>query len=182
MISAVIKEKIEAKYGKRIRYSKDCDALASDILHQTKQSISGSTVKRLFGFVKSTQEPRIYTLDVIAVYLGYGSFDELIGHLVNRPEAEKKLTELTSDKIDKGQKVKLQYDYGKELIIECTDDLIFEVLNCTGKHLHAHDVISFGQIQLSYPLFFSEVKRYEKSIGSVTIGQVSGITNIELID
>ena len=78
MISSIIKERIEARFGQIIRYSKDCESLAVDISANTKHTISGSTIKRLMGFVKGVQEPRMYTMDAIAEYLGYSSFDEFI--------------------------------------------------------------------------------------------------------
>ena len=66
---------MEKKFGKEIRYPSDCDSLSEDIFISTKQKISVSTLKRLLGFVSGVQEPRLYTLDVLAKYLGYNNWD-----------------------------------------------------------------------------------------------------------
>ena len=79
MLSKIIKEKIHHRFGNEVRYPKDCEALAQHISNQCKTRISGSTLRRLYGFVKGIREPRLYTLDIIAEYLGYKSWEQLLG-------------------------------------------------------------------------------------------------------
>jgi N-acetylneuraminic acid mutarotase len=81
MLDETIKKKIEVQYGHSIRYSKDCEALAAHISTKVGLNISASTVKRLFGFVKSTSKPTKYTLDIIAHYLEV----ETIKHTEDHP-------------------------------------------------------------------------------------------------
>ncbi len=77
MLNNSIKKQIEDVYGHEIRYPKDCDALALDITLKTGCTISPSTMKRLFGFIKTDSKPNQYTLDTIAIYIGYKSWEEL---------------------------------------------------------------------------------------------------------
>ncbi|MBW6483055.1 MAG: hypothetical protein K0B10_08325 [Vicingaceae bacterium] len=67
---SVLLEKVEEKYPFEILHSKDCDNLAQDILQVTGERVSGSTIKRLFGFIKSKSNPNNYTLNVLAKYIG----------------------------------------------------------------------------------------------------------------
>jgi N-acetylneuraminic acid mutarotase len=78
MLSNSIKSKIEQKFGQKIRYSKDCENLALHISSYVGANISSSTVKRLFGFVKTTSKPNKYTLDIIACYLNMSNWEELM--------------------------------------------------------------------------------------------------------
>lgn len=77
MLSNEIRKKIELRYGSPIRYSKDCEALARSIANACKQQISITTLKRLLGFAKSIESPRLYTLDTLAEYLGYSDWVSL---------------------------------------------------------------------------------------------------------
>ena len=77
MIDSFILRKLEAKYGSAIRYSKDCEALAVSINKTCNQQVSVTTLKRLLGFAKSIENPRLYTLDAIAIYLGYTNWNTL---------------------------------------------------------------------------------------------------------
>jgi len=78
MIPVAIRHKIEARYGKPVRYSKDCDGLANSINKFCLERVSVTTLKRLFGFAKSVEQHRFYTLDVIAEYIGYKDWSNLM--------------------------------------------------------------------------------------------------------
>ena len=49
MLSEIIKKKIENKSGLRVRYVRDCNALAEKISSECHCRISGSTLRRLYG-------------------------------------------------------------------------------------------------------------------------------------
>ena len=166
MLSPIIKSKIEEQYGSKIRYSRDCDALSANIFDKTKQTVSGSTLKRLFGFVKGTQEPRTYTLDMIAEYLGYNSYDELLKEFNDNSNSEfNQLQEIIANTIKKGQKIRFNYEPNREVIIECTDKKIFKVIKSVSSKLKLNDSIKFTNIVRSYPLFISEVIRENQNLG-----------------
>lgn len=82
MLNDTIIKQVENVYGQKIRYSKDCDALALEISSKTGCQISVSTVKRLFGFIKTTSNPNQYTLDTIAIYLDYENWQAINNKVV----------------------------------------------------------------------------------------------------
>ncbi|NCD72143.1 NACHT domain-containing protein [Mucilaginibacter agri] len=55
--------------------SSDCQALAYKISKQTKKQISDTTIKRIYGFALSNSVPSVYTLNLLAEYCGYPSWD-----------------------------------------------------------------------------------------------------------
>lgn len=67
----LLRKDIENKFGKEVLYAKDCDLLAKEINKKIKRQISGSTLKRFFGIVKSGFKPSKYTLDTLSQFLGY---------------------------------------------------------------------------------------------------------------
>ena len=71
MIPNSIRILIENRFGKKITYSKDCEALSFNIKKVCQEKISPTTLKRLFGFAKSIDQPRTYTLDLLANYIGF---------------------------------------------------------------------------------------------------------------
>lgn len=78
MIAKTVKERIEYQFGKKIRYPKDCFALANDIAKKCNENISPATLMRLFGLTKNNSQPRLFTLDVIAQYCGYCTWDDFL--------------------------------------------------------------------------------------------------------
>lgn len=81
----LLKEEIQSKFGKKIMYDSDCQALLKQIYTTTHCSLSVSTLKRIFGIVKSPSSPSKYTLDTLAQFLQFADWHDFI----NRFEKEK---------------------------------------------------------------------------------------------
>jgi hypothetical protein len=94
MIPANIKLLIENRFGRKILYSKDCEALSISIKRICSEPISATTLKRIFGFAKNIERPRLSTLDTLAKYLNFADWSSLLNAT---SENEKRLTVLHSD-------------------------------------------------------------------------------------
>lgn len=182
MISSLIKDKIEVRFGQSIRYSKDCEALAGDISHNTGYTVSGSTIKRLMGFVKGIQEPRLYTLDAIAEYLGYPSFEDLIKEFDTSSYSDfVEIESLGLADMKANEHIKFTYQPNREITVKYLKENSFEIIEVVNSKLQEGDIINFNQIVLSHPLFIKDVIRKQNSLGQYIAGKISGITSIEKI-
>ena len=70
-------KRIEAVFGKPIRYSKDCEALRQDLIDRKNIYIGDTTVKRMFGFAGDAGKIRRSTYDQLAVYVGFKDLNDL---------------------------------------------------------------------------------------------------------
>lgn len=84
----VLLKMVRDNYGKRLRYPKDVEDLAKDILEETGLSLSASTLRRLLGLEKKSTNPRLETLDILAAYVGYPTIDEFYIALENEQIVE----------------------------------------------------------------------------------------------
>ena len=178
MLSKLIKDKIHEKFGQPVRYPKDCNALADHISTMCKTKISGSTLKRLYGFVRGTQEPRLYTLDIISEYLGFKGWEHLLQSLDKSNSGESMgLEKLKPEQVRKGQNVFLGYEPGKKIEVQ-KQGSNFVILSSNDRKLLMGDVVTFGIIELHHPLTFTGISRKGESLGKVQVATVSGITSI----
>lgn len=67
---------LEAMAGRSMRTPLDFEFLRDSIYGQTHETIGLSTLKRLFGYVKSDSEPRRSTLDILCQYAGYMGWED----------------------------------------------------------------------------------------------------------
>lgn len=65
-----LKEAVLAKFARTLDAPTDYDALSLDIVNATGESVSASTLKRLFGYDKHATTPRPSTLSALARYVG----------------------------------------------------------------------------------------------------------------
>jgi len=61
-------QEIEHRMGRTMRTPKDFLILSDDIFHQLHQTISPSTLKRLWGYFPSVRHPHQYTIDLLQRY------------------------------------------------------------------------------------------------------------------
>ena len=181
MLSEIIKHKIEQKAGQRIRYSRDCEILSEKILSECKSSVSSSTLRRLFGFVKSTKQPRPYTLDILANYIGYGTWDELLSSLNNKSTANKEIKELKPTALKSGQKFELTYKPDTGLVIEYLGKYQFKVHAAKNSRLKPGEVFKTSIIMLHHPLFILDIEGSAGKEGRIVEAKISGITSIKKV-
>ncbi len=74
MIEA-LKEAVLDKAGIKMQGRGDCEMLSDLILGQTNEFISYNTLRRMYGFAPEVK-PRVTTLDVLAQFCGYASFQQ----------------------------------------------------------------------------------------------------------
>jgi hypothetical protein len=179
MLSKLIKDKIHEKFGQPVRYPKDCNVLADHISSICKTKISGSTLKRLYGFVKGTQEPRLYTLDIISEYLGFKGWEHLLQFLDKSDGTEtKELEKLKPEQVRKGQTIFLTYEPGKKIEIQKQGNA-FLIISSNDRKLILGDEVKFGVVELHYPLTFTSILRKGEIVGKIQVATISGITSIK---
>ncbi|OKS86595.1 NACHT domain-containing protein [Mucilaginibacter polytrichastri] len=70
-----MKQEVLEKAGLAVITPSDCQSLSQKISKQTKKQISDTTIKRIYGFALSNSVPSLYTLNLLAEYCGYMSWD-----------------------------------------------------------------------------------------------------------
>ncbi|MDE6017905.1 MAG: hypothetical protein K2G85_03725, partial [Muribaculaceae bacterium] len=70
-----LKQAVEETFGRTPGSPSDFDTLSYQILSYTNDKLGVSTLKRFWGYVKSTHIPTRTTLSVLARYAGYRDWD-----------------------------------------------------------------------------------------------------------
>ena len=73
---ARLRSDIEAEVGRKIRTPKDFDFLSACIADRLHQTISISTLKRVWNYVASDATPRLSTLDILAQFVGSKDWED----------------------------------------------------------------------------------------------------------
>jgi len=181
MIPEFLKSRIEMRYGKSIRYPKDCEALAVSISKHCGEKISATTLMRIFGLMKSSTKPRLYSLDLIAQYSGFENWDAAI----NDNQLSDKTYFDTIDKIvvislKKNQIINIQYSPNRNLKLEYHGAMNFVVREAQNSKLLPGDLVQIIRIECSFPLVCEYVIREGKDLGKFIGGKEGGIQNISI--
>lgn len=183
MISNVTIKQIEEKFKKEIRYPSDCEALAGDILHVTKQTISTSTLKRIFGFIAGSKEPRLYTLDVLSQYLGYINWDNYIEKQLNIDNSGFiTINQVEIEKLSPNSLVEIFYAPDSKLVLNYKTNFEFEIKQSINSKLQEKDLLRIYNIVKNYPLIINSVIRNNVNLGAYKAAKISGVTEINIIE
>ena len=182
MISKLIQEKVEERFGKPIRYAKDCEVLSVSIHAFTGEKISCSTVKRLFGLIESDNEPRLYTLDILAQYLGYINYDNLLQEFnPNQSDLSQSIETIASKDLKIGDTIRVKYSPNRFLAANCVEVGVFRIMESNDPKILQDELLTFNNIGRNLPLFASWRSSKNGNAKNIVLGKISGITSIERI-
>jgi hypothetical protein len=176
-----IKVLIEEKTGRKIRYPKDCDALAKEISMTVGNRISASTIKRLFGFNSAGGSPSMYTLDIVSQYLGFIDWDDLQRNLEAEEDSHflsDDLTLLRSSEIEAGTILEIGYAKRRRLELLCLGNNSYQVLHSEKAEIRKNDLLEIFLIWERLPLDISSVSRLGKNLGAFILEKKNGIDYI----
>lgn len=176
---------LKIKSGLSFTQSKDYSLLSDMILAATGEHISDNTLRRVMGVKEDAGVPRPITLDIIARYLGYESWN-LYQHFCREGVSDSRFIEqknvVASSQLAVGQKVQLQYHPSRTLILEYCGDEIYLVCSISGGSLKEGDRLTIYNFVEGMTLFVSNVERDGKSLGQYIAGEVSGLLSVKILD
>lgn len=186
MTQSKLPEKVKARLGETlgtpIRYPSDCERLSADINKHLNEIIGVTTLKRLFGFVNDVKTPRQVTLDILARYAGFDSYESMLMELGVSGDSEfEDDTSIAAANLMPGDKVTFTYLPDREVTMEYLGHLKFEVLESVRSSLEKGDIAEISSFCPGQPLRMDSVCRGEINLGRYVAGKVSGITSVSVI-
>lgn len=178
-----IKKKVEAKFGRDLKYSVDCKDLSDEIQKATKQRLSRSTLERLFGMVAKDVVPHRSTLDILAEYIGYPSYQHLADEL-NLPTIIsdfESVEQLVTEDLEEGTQIEIRYEPDRLIVMSYLGNSFFIVNEIHGsKNIRKGDKLRITNFVLGYELLVADVVRNGESLGQYKAAKIGGLTSINV--
>ena len=188
MLIYQIKQMLADKLGQPITYPYDCELLRNDIFSHTKLFVGVTTLKRLLGFVKPhgdrPYEPRTYTLDVIARYLGHPDYATFIASLdpdMPPPADNHEIELIQSECLDCGSLVSAEWPGGHALFKACGDCNFRLVEISAAMKLNTGTVYNIKSFRRGMPLYLRSTQARTGVTNPVILAHISGISRLSLI-
>ena len=180
-----IQKKIEEKFGRELKYNTDCKDLSDAIYKDTKHMLSRSTLERLFGLVTKDVVPHRSTLDILAEYIGYPSYQHLADELGLPAIISDFLVveQLVASDLDAGSQVQISYEPQRVIVMSYLGDSWFLVNEVIGsKNIRKGDKLRITNFVLGYELLVADVERNGESLGQYKAAKIGGLTSIEVFN
>ena len=95
---AKLRDKIEETIGRKMKTPKDFDFLSEQVFEKLHETVSSTTLKRIWGYLSEASIPRISTLDILSQYVGYTDWASFMEHAPNLALHESQDAETVSAK------------------------------------------------------------------------------------
>ena len=176
-------KKIEGKFGRQVRYSQECEALAEAIYEETGERLGISTLKRLFGFVGQTVVPRTSTMDIIAQYIGYPSYELLQKDLEDDTliSSFTPADKIKSTELKEGTQVQLAYYPNRVIVMTYLGNCRYIVNESQNSKLKKGDTLTITDLVVGFELIVSEVIRDGNNLGQYRAAKQGGLISLEII-
>lgn len=173
---------LKAKSGLALNIPRDCERLSDLIKESTGRRISKSTLKRLLGFYSDQHAPMTYTLDAIANYLGFASWNMMEEELALQASDFGIMEgQIEASHIEPGTQVKVSYRPSREILFTYLGQEQFRVdAVSNSQKLQVGDVLIIQRFVQGYPLFATDVIRQGEHLGSYSSARTSGLLSIEI--
>ena len=113
-----LKLEVENLVGRPIKTPKDFEFLSCQIEGYTRETISVSTLKRMWGYVVSNCKPSKYNLNLLSRMVGYPDWSSFVGGQEGLSSSRFFVkSKLIADALQKGELVKLTWCPGRVLTI-----------------------------------------------------------------
>ena len=158
-----------------------CTMMAHDMSNCLNTPISANTLKRAFGIINTSSATSKYTLDLIARYVGYTSWENFLNDESSKSSTFNNLSILPLDTISPGQSVKFTYPPNRMVTMKSIDKQKFCVTQSLNSKLIEGDIIIANQIIVRHPFHILSVVRNNYNLGSFTAGIHEGIESVKLV-
>lgn len=175
-------DSVAAKFGHAVATSKDFEILSLDIERETGELLSASTLKRLWGYVSLHPVPRVATLNVLARYLGFRSFQDFCLSLVSgegEPSSFFGASCISAKDLKEGERIRLGWAPDRLVELLYRGHFEFEVVEAVNTKLCKGDRFELSDIIQGCPLYISRILREGKFTRPYMAAVKDGLNRVE---
>lgn len=184
----VLREKVEALFGRSPGIHSDFVALCDDIFCKTREHISETTLERVWNYsTRGYETVSRRSLDVLGRYAGFGGWDDFVGWL--RREGMTESDHFDCEKVDTaglepGARLRIGWPPDRLCVIRYLGNNLFVAEECRNSRLMAGDTFSCLHFQLHVPLYLANLTDADGSAKGATygVGLRHGLTTLQLLD
>ncbi len=161
------------------------NTLSRKIQQRTGDSISPSSIKRLWGYVSYKSFPSVTTLNILAQFNGFTDWIAFTNSLYPNESTEDSGFLVDSmantSKLEAGERLALSWDADKSCELECITDMRFRVNKSHNIKLLAGDTLTLHTISIGHPIYVSDIVRGEDHIEGYIGAKKGGLRSFKIL-
>ncbi len=172
-------KRVEERFGLHPTTTDDFADLSDDILLVTRERLSVSTLKRVFGRCNTSLIPRRTTLSILCRYIGFADWTDLCERLRAGMTSEsdfKPVNAINLDHIEPDTRLKITWLPDRRIVVRHLCGRRFEIIEACNTKLNVGDIIEIALLAPNEPMFISSIVRNDKFFTGYLAGQLHGVS------
>lgn len=179
-----LKNDVERKVGRAIKSPVDFDFLSRYIQSEINETLSTSTLQRLWNYVSTRSLPRLSTLSLLSRFLGYSCWDSYVADLLRNKATESEYITaklIRTNDLRCGDVLRVGWNPARECKMRYLGDFYFEVVSSVNSKLNSGDRFMAMSFSLGNPLQITNLVQDGSAPCAYTAGAKTGLTILEIL-
>ena len=177
---------VEQAADHRISTSSDFTFLSGCIQGRLKQTVSTSTLERIWGYVDGYQNVRESTLDILARFAGFPDWKTFVADYCNVPSAQSSrrimASSYSADQIPQDTLLAIEWNPNRHCLLLHLGNGRWRVEQSINSKLAIGDTFSCQRFILNEPLYLNDFKHADDEPALFVVGNRGGLTKIALVN
>ena len=158
MKETILKQEVERTFGRQLTEARDFEQLSHLLLTHTRERLSPTTLKRFWGYLRNEAvQTRPHTLDVLAQFVGYKSFEDFCAQAERLDEVQSGIRieeRVSTEGMRLGQRLVITWHPDRRIVIRHLGGSRFEIMEaqntklCVGDTFRCHLMIQHEPLYL----------------------------------
>ena len=175
----LLKREVERMVGRQLTEARDFEQLSHLLLSHTRERLSPTTLKRLWGYLKNEEvQTRPHTLDVLARFVGYKNYEDFCAHSESLDEVQsgiKAEEKITTEGLRRGQRLIITWRPDRRIVVKHIGNGQFEIVEAENTKLSVGDTFRCHLMIQHEPLYLDEVVHQGQPAMVYVAGQKDGV-------
>ena len=177
----LLRQLVEESADHKIATSTDFIFLSGEIQGRLKETLSVSTLKRIWGYVDGYASVRPSTLDILARFVGFSDWETFVSDYCE-VESVQSSHRVVSESIyakdlNVGNQVEIAWNPNRKCLLTYQGDNLFEVVSSENAKLKTGDRFLCQRFTLNQPLYVEHFTK-DDSAELFVMGNKGGLTKI----
>ena len=180
MKKAILKQEVERTFGRQLTETRDFEQLSHLLLSHTRERLSPTTLKRFWGYLKNESvQTRPHTLDVLARFVGYKSYDDFCENVCEIIEPQSGITateRVSACELKWGQRLVIRWLPDRRIVVKHKGDGHFIITESENSKLNVGDTFVCHLMLQHEPLYLDQLVHDGLPPTTYVAGHRNGVT------
>lgn len=176
-----LKKRIEEQLKRKVKTPNDFIFLSGAIWQRTRQTMSPTTLKRLWGYIDGADETRNSTLEILSQFLGFDNWDDFKKDIATGSGSNPVTApHINAEDLNVGDHVFVSWRPDRRCTFRYLGDLKFIVETAENSKLKVGDTFYASLFILREPLYLSDLVQGNSAPVAFVVGNKDGLCELKV--